>query len=158
MRHGRKSACQTVDGFKLSAATEQSSELIIDGADLAANDRDGKVPMPTIRRVEQHTGVTVERAIGDGAYNSGNSLATCANHPAHAIDLVGPFHRPADAGVAKSTFQIDLQAQRATCPQGHSAAGRPVRDRKKRSVLRFTLPRAVCEACPRFERCAQQAA
>ena len=153
MRHGHKSASQRFDGFKVSVTTEQSSELIVDITDLAANDRDGKALMPTIEQVEQHADVTVERVIGDGAYNSGDDLAACSEHPAHAIDLVGPFYRPADPEVAKSAFQIDLQSQMATCPEGHFVEGKPVRDPKKRPVLRFTFPRAACEACPRFERC-----
>jgi hypothetical protein len=153
MRHGHKSKSQRFDGFKVSVSTEQSSEMIMDVADLAANDRDGTQLVPTIERVEQHTGVTVERVIADGAYNSGDNLAACAHYPGHAIDLVGPFHRPSDPEVDKSAFQIDLDAQTATCPEGHTAEGKPARDNKKRPVLRFTFPRAVCEACPRFGRC-----
>jgi transposase len=153
MRHGHKSASQRFDGFKVSVTTEQSSELIVDIADLAANDRDGKVLMPVIERAEQHTDMTVERVIGDGAYNSADNLAACSEHPAHPVDLVGPFYRPADPEVAKSAFHIDLPSQMATCPEGHAVEGRPVRDDKKRPVLRFTFPRAACEACPRFARC-----
>ena len=41
----------------------------------------------------------------------------------------------------------------ATCPQGHKVTGRPARDRKGRTVLKFTFPRSGCEACPLFERC-----
>ena len=79
MRHGRKSSAQRFDGFKVSVATEQTSELILDIADMAAPDGDGQELIPTIERVEQHGGVEVERAIGDGAYNSGDNLAACAN-------------------------------------------------------------------------------
>jgi len=153
MRHGHKSASQRFDGCKASVSTEQSSELIVDVGDVAANDRDGTELMPTIDRVEEHADVTVERVIADGAYNSGDNLAACADHPGHAIDLVGPFHRPPDPEVDKSAFQLDLDAQTATCPEGHTVEGKPVRDSKKRPVLRFTFPRAACEACPRFERC-----
>jgi len=42
MRHGHKSAAQRFDGFKVSAATEQSSELTMDIADIPANERDGE--------------------------------------------------------------------------------------------------------------------
>ncbi len=153
MRHGHKSTSQRFDGFKVSVSTEQSSELIIDVADLAANDRDGTELMPTIERVEQHAEVMVEQVIADGAYNSGDNLAACAHHAGHAIDLVGPFHRPSDPEVDKSAFQIDLDAQTATCPEGHTVGGKPVRDNMKRPVLRFTFPRATCEACPWFKRC-----
>jgi hypothetical protein len=153
MRHGRKSASKRFAGFKASVTTEQSSELIMDIDDMPANDRDGEELVPTIERVEQHTGVTVEQIIGDGAYLSGDNLAECATYPEHPVDLVGPLHRPADPEVAKSAFQIDQEAKKATCPQGHTVEGKPAQDRKKRQVLKFTFRRAKCEACPLFERC-----
>jgi hypothetical protein len=153
MRHGRKSRARRFDGFKVSVATEQSSELILDIADMAAPHSDGKALMPTIVRVEQHAQVEVERVIGDGAYNSGDNLAACAHYPGHPVDLVVPFSRPADPEVHKSAFDMDLEAQTVTCPQGHTVQGRPSRDRKGRHMLRFAFPRAVCEACPLFERC-----
>ena len=153
MRHGRKSRARRFDGFKVSVATEQSSELILDIADMAAPDGDGKELMPTIERVEQHAQVEVERVIGDGAYNSAENLAACANYPGHVVDLVVPFSRPADPEVHKSAFHMDLEAQTVTCPQGHTVQGRPSRDRKGRNILRFAFPRAVCEACALFKRC-----
>ena len=153
MRHGRKSAAHRFDGFKASVSTDQESELIMDIADLAANAGDGQALMPTIEQVETHAGVQVERVIGDGAYLSGDNLAACADHPEHAIDLVSPIRQPADPEVDKSAFQIDLQAQRATCPQGHTVAGQPAHDAQGREVLRFTFPRATCASCPLFARC-----
>jgi hypothetical protein len=153
MRNGRKSASKRFAGFKATVSTEQSSELIMDIDDMPANERDGEELIPTIERVEQHSDVIVERVIGDGAYLSGDNLATCADHPEHSIDLVGPLNRPADPEVAKSAFQLDLEAKKATCPQGHTTEGKSVKDRKKRPVLKFTFPRATCEACPLFERC-----
>jgi hypothetical protein len=153
MRHGRKSASKRFAGFKVSVSIEQRSELIMDIDDMPANERDGEELVPTIERVEQHSGVIVERVIADGAYLSGDNLAACADHPEHPVDLVGPLNRPADPEVAKSAFQIDQETKKATCPRGHTVEGKSVRDRKKRPVLKFTFPRATCEACPLFERC-----
>jgi len=153
MRHGRKSASKRFAGFKVSVTIEQRSELIMDIDDMPANERDGEELVPTIERVEQHSGVIVERVIGDGAYLSGDNLAACADHPEHPVDLVGPLNRPADPDVAKSAFQIDQETKKATCPRGHTVEGKSVRDRKKRPVLKFTFPRATCEACPLFGRC-----
>ena len=67
MRHGRKSSAQRFDGFKAAVTTEQSSEMIVDIQDIPAAGSDGQALMPTIERVEQHAGVTVEQVIGDGA-------------------------------------------------------------------------------------------
>lgn len=153
MRHGRKSARRRFDGFKVSVATEQSSELILDIADMAASERDGRELIPTIERVEQHTGVEVERAIADGAYNSGANLMACANHADHSVDLVSPFKRPADPEVDKTAFQIDLEAKTATCPQGQTVTGKPGRDRHGRDNLKFHFERDRCKSCPLFDRC-----
>lgn len=153
MRHGRKSAARRFDGFKVSAAMEPESELLLDVADIPAPGSDGKHLMPTIQRVEAQSGLEVARAIGDGAYNSGDNLVACANYPPHPVDLVVPFKRPADPEVDKSAFAIDLAGQSITCPQGHSVTGQPARDGQGRDILKFTFPRCVCATCPLFEAC-----
>jgi predicted NUDIX family NTP pyrophosphohydrolase len=153
MRHGRKSAARRFDGFKVSIATEAESELLLDIADMPANEGDGQQLIPTIQRVEAHADVQVARAIGDGAYHSGDNLAACANYPDHPIDLVTPCSQPANPEVDKSAFAIDLAAQTITCPQGHCIAGQPARDDQGRAILKFTFPRPVCAICPLFEAC-----
>ena len=124
MRHGRKSKAQRFDGFKVVVSTEQSSELILDMADVRASDSDGAHLMPTIERTEAEAKVTVERAIGDGAYGSGKNRAACAERD-KSIDLVSPLAKPSDPEVHKSAFHIDLEVQTATCPQGHTVTGKP---------------------------------
>lgn len=153
MRHGRKSAAQRFDGFKVGVALEAENELILDIADMPASEGDGRQLIPTIQRVEEHVGVEVERTIGDGAYNSGDNLAACANYPGHPVDLVTPFKRPANPEVDKTAFEIDLLAQTITCPQGHCVAGQPARDGQGRDILKFTFQRPVCAVCPLFEVC-----
>ena len=61
--------------------------------------------------------------------------------------------QPADPVVAKAAFPIDLPAQTATCPQGHTVAGQPCQDEEGRAILSFTFARATCEACPLLARC-----
>ena len=60
MRHGRKSETQRFNGFKVSVTTEQTSELILDIQDIPATGSDGQALMPTIERIEQQVGVSVE--------------------------------------------------------------------------------------------------
>jgi len=93
----------------------------------------------------------VERVIGDGAFGSGDNRAACAEQ---GIDLVSPLGQPSDPDVAKPAFDIDVEAQSATCPQGHKAVRcQETRDAQGRPVLLFTFERSVCEACPLFGRC-----
>lgn len=153
MRHGRKSSAQRFDGFKAAVTTEQTSELIVDIQDMPAAGSDGQALLPTIARVEQHAGVTVERLIGDGAYGSGENRAACATHQDHAVDLVAPLARPDDPEVDKSAFAIDLAAQTATCPQGQTVTAQAGSPKLGLPTLRFTFPRATCEVCPLFKRC-----
>jgi hypothetical protein len=153
MRHGRKSASRRFDGFKNSVSTELTSELILDITDVPAPGSDGAHLMPIIEQVEAQTGVIVERVIGDGAYGSGDNRAACANYPDHSIDLVSPMSQPHDPEVAKSAFQIDLEARRATCPQGYTVTGKDRKDRQGRPILAFTFARSDCETCPLFARC-----
>ena len=153
MRHGRKSSAQRFDGFKASVSTEQSSELILDITDIPATGSDGQALMPMIERVEQQVGVTVERVLGDGAYGSGANRAACATYAGHPVDLVAPMAKASDPEVDKSAFVIDLQAQTATCPQGHTVSAQAGPLQLGLPTLRFTFPRHTCEACPLFERC-----
>jgi hypothetical protein len=123
MRHGRKSSAQRFDGFKAAVTSEQSSELILDIQDMRAAGSAGQELMPTITRVEQQAGVTVERLIGARAYGAGENRAACATHQDQPVDLVTPLARPDDPEVDKSAFAIDLAIQTATCPQGHTGTG-----------------------------------
>jgi hypothetical protein len=150
MRHGHKSKAQRFDGFKVAVTTEQTSELIIDIQDIPAAGSDGRELLPTIARVEQHAGVSVEQVIGDGAYGSGAHRAACAEQQ---VDLLAPVMQPPDPTVDKSAFQIDLEQRTATCPQGHTVAGKPGPGAQGQPTLHFTFPRPTCEACPLFMRC-----
>jgi hypothetical protein len=153
MRHGHKSSAMRFNGFKAAVTTEQSSELIVDIQDIPAAGSDGQELMPTIARVEQHVGVTVERLIGDGAYGSGENRAACATHQPAPVDLVAPLAQPVDPAVDKTAFALDLAAQIATCPQGHTVSAQVRSPKRGLPTLRFAFPRATCEACPLFKRC-----
>ena len=152
MRHGRKSKAHRFNGFKAVVSTEQGSEMILDIADVTASGSDGAHLMPTIERTEAEAKVTVERVIGDGAYGSGKNRAACAERD-EFVDLISPLAKPSDPEVHKSAFQIDLEPQTATCPQGHTVTGKPGPKQDGRPTWLFTFPRATCEACPLFERC-----
>ena len=156
MRHGRKSAARLFNGFKASVSTDQHSELILDIADVTASGSDGAHLLPIIKRVEAQTGITVERAIGDGAYGSGKNRAACANYDndsGRAVDLVSPLAQPSDPEVDKSAFNIDLDTLTATCPQGHTVTGQRAGKQDGQQLWLFTFPRTTCEACPLFKRC-----
>jgi transposase len=151
MRHGRKSASQRFDGRKLQVAEEQTSELIVAIEPVPANAGDGRDLMTVLDVVEEQSGVTVERALVDGAYGTGDNRADCQTHD---IDLVSPLAIPHDAEVSKANFAIDLQAHTVTCPQGRTTASyKVIKDSQGRPVKSFTFDRVGCETCPLFARC-----
>ncbi|MBU1879450.1 MAG: IS1182 family transposase [Chloroflexi bacterium] len=153
MRHGRKSKAHRFDGFKVVVTTEQSSELLLDIADVTAAGSDGAHLLPTIQRTAAAADVVVERVIGDGAFGSGENRAACADYPDQAVDLVAPVAQPTDPAVHKAAFAIDLAVATATCPQGHTVSGQPGPQQESQPTWLFTFPRATCAACPLFERC-----
>jgi hypothetical protein len=153
MRHGRKSRAQRFDGFKVSVSSDLTSDMILDIADVTAAGGDGQHLLPTVRRTEAQTDVTVERVVADGAYGSGQNLEACAQRTDQPIDLLTPRRRPADPEVHKCAFRIDPEAKTATCPQGITVSGRDRHDRNGRPFLLFHFPRERCEACSLFARC-----
>jgi transposase len=151
MRHGRKSASQRFDGRKLQVAEEQTSELIVAIEPVPANAGDGRDLMAVIDQVEEQSGLTVERAIADGAYGTGDNRANCQ---AQDVDLVSPLAVAHDAEVSKANFAIDVRANTVTCPQGHTMTTyKLAKDNQGRAVKSFTFDRATCETCPLFARC-----
>ncbi len=151
MRHGRKSAAKRFDGEKIQVASDQKSELLMAVEPIPANAGDGRDLLPVIETVEEQHGVTVEQALADGAYGTGDNRAACIER---GTDLVSPLAVPSDPEVHKTAFGIDLDAKQVTCPQGHVATDpKTVKDAQGRPVLLFTFERKACEACPLFERC-----
>lgn len=154
MRHGRKSASQKFNGYKVSTSIDQASELILDIEDLSASLGDGQDLLPAIGRVEEHVGVTVERVIADGAYGSGENRATCAERPDNPVDLLSPMRRVNDLDIDKSSFSFDKQAETATCPKGQTVSvSSHQTNYEGRISLTFVYERTDCEGCSWFTRC-----
>lgn len=73
----------------------------------------------------------------------------------HAIDLIGPVHvdpswqSRTPGAFDASQFQVDWQAQSATCPQGQQNNGwYPQKDSQGEPVVRITFDPKTCLACP----------
>ena len=151
MRCGHKSRARLFEGRKLQVAAEQASELLLAVEPIPANAGDGRDLLKRVEAIEREHAVTVEQAIGDGAYGTGNNRAACAKEQ---VDLVSPLPAPSAPVVDKTAFNIDLANQRVTCPQGQVAMNpKPAKDPQGRTVLLFVFERSTCEACPLFARC-----
>ncbi len=98
-------------------AEEPETELITEIEVVDASAGDGASLLPMVQSVEEHLEVKVEHATGDMAYGSVDNRVKCAEQ---GIDLVSPVAAPVDPEVAKSAFEIDEIAGKATCPQGQT--------------------------------------
>jgi len=79
-----------VDGFKVSTSMDQASELILDIEDMSAPLGDGQDCYLQLSGVEEHVGVTVERAIVDGAYGSGKNGPPAQNARTNRLTCCPP--------------------------------------------------------------------
>ena len=150
IRHGHKSSSHRFDGDKLHVVEEPSSELLLNIAVGAGNEHDGKKLSPMIDGVEEHYGMKVAVAIGDGAYGTGDNRAEFAEK---GIDLISPLAE-SHGRLGKRHFHIDLEKHEVTCPEGHTTSKWGwAKDQKKRKVRRFGFPDAVCLNCPRHQEC-----
>jgi hypothetical protein len=141
-RHGHKTSAKGFDGYKGHAAIEPDSEIITDTAVSAANAGDASVAADLIddlttpaEPTDTATDDTVAdadadvdvdgdgerpRVYGDAAYGSGEFLDHLA---ANDIDARCKTQPPTAPGgrFAKDRFDIDLDNDTVTCPNGVSA-------------------------------------
>lgn len=96
----------------------------------------------------------------DRGYMDADLLVT--SHKQHGVDLCGPmmpdtsWQTRQGMGLELSSFFIDWEAKRVTCPEGHSSTHWSERknDTGKDMVV-VRMDAAVCQACPRREQCTQ---
>lgn len=147
MRHGRKSAHQRFDGYKLSATATNTDAPLITCVDVApASEQDG--PQAKHLVDAQPGGRRPGRLLGDTAYGTGPVRAELADR---GVDVLAPV--PAGHAkpgrLAKHDFQIDLAAGTVTCPAGKVA---PIRTEPS-GARRATFHKTVCAGCPLAHRC-----
>lgn len=150
IRHGHKSSSHRFDGDKTHIANEPSTEMLLNIAVGPGNEHDGKKLGPVTDGVEEHSGLQVGGATGDGAYGTGDNRAEFARK---GIDLISPLAE-SHSRLGKSHFHIDLEKHEVTCPQGCMTSHWTwAKDVKKRKVRRFRFSETVCLGCPRHKEC-----
>jgi hypothetical protein len=148
-RHGHKSAARGFDGYKGHAAIDPDSEIITDTQVTAGNIGDGAVAADLIDDLIVSAGQAPdERAVyGDSAYGTGeihdlladnNITDRCKTQPPVAADGMFP----------KDRFDIDLEANTVTCPNGAVASFRP--NKAGDAIAYFG---DVCHDCPLRGQC-----
>ena len=147
MRHGRKSAHQRFDGFKLAATATNADLPLITAVDVApACEQDG--PQAKHLIVAQPGGRRPQRLLGDTAYGSGPVRAELA---CRGVDVLAPLPagRAAPGRLIKQDFTIDPAGGIVTCPAGQVA--RITQEPSGQRRARFAKP--GCDACTLRDRC-----
>jgi hypothetical protein len=156
MRHGRKTAARPFTGYKIHAAAGTEAPILTSICVSAANEHDG-----------HHVGALVDqqakerrprRVIGDTAYGNVEVREELA---ARSVEVLAPVHStsPKDGTIPKQEFEIDLETDTVTCPQGKTARIYKPRPNRKRPNRRSAIgervakfSRSDCEPCPLRQR------
>jgi hypothetical protein len=177
-RHGHKTAARGFDGYKGHVAVDPDSELITAttvtagnvgdaraAGDLLADDLPGPEPAAADEPVAAEEPADADHAAaerddddkderlavyGDSAYGAGALLDTLEHADADIMFKVQPPVAPGGR-YAKDAFTIDVGAGTVTCPAGHNA---PLRAIKDGQIARFA---GACVDCPLAARCTTSA-
>lgn len=151
-RSGRKSENQPFKGFKLNVLGDLLSGLIVGVQVFPGHMGEGR---PGVELLERATklGLRLRRVLADSAFG-GTPVRLAA--AALGVTMVAPPPHIQDKGdaVQKHEFEIDFDAARATCPQGHAASERRSVVRSGQSCDEYRWPYEVCRDCPIRARCA----
>jgi len=169
-RHGHKSHNRSFTGHKLQVATDVDSQVITDVEVTPGNEPDGQSAAGLVARSEEALsaalegaeddndetgGVTVEQVIGDTAYGSAQVRKELGDREVIAPTVKGGR----GAAIPKHEFEIDLDNDRVTCPEGQTTEHytwvnyRRCKDEPPVKVKRFVFDTEVCRACPRHAEC-----
>jgi transposase len=153
MRHGRKTPAKQFTGYKVHAAADAVAPILIAVSLSPGNEHDGHHAGPLID--QQPEEMRPERVIGDTAYGN---VEVREELEQRQVEVLAPVHSssPKDGAIPKERFQIDLDSDTVTCPEGKTT---PIYKRSRHKpnvtgerVARFA--REDCEPCPLRGQCA----
>ncbi|MGZ6639984.1 MAG: IS1182 family transposase [Solirubrobacteraceae bacterium] len=153
MRHARKTPGRPFTGYKLHAAVAVDVPIVTAISVSPGNEHDGQHAGTLVDQQPKHR--RPRRVIGDTAYGNVEAREQLAQR---SVAVLAPVHStsPKDGTLPKDAFQIDLDNDRVTCPQGKTTpiykTSRHHPNLTGERVARFA--RTDCEPCPLRPRCA----
>jgi hypothetical protein len=150
--HGRKSASQTITGFKTHVMGTIESQFVTGITVTDAATPDAR-PTPTLIDRSSAVGLKPEVVLGDCAYGTGANRKACREA---GVALRTKLPSASHKGFTKREFKIDLDKNAVTCPAGHTTTTfGMVKDPGGSGELvpKFRIPAVVCRDCPVRERC-----
>jgi len=165
-RHGHKSSARGFDGYKGHAAVDPDSEVITQTAVTPGNAADASAAEELLREVLESPGTEGQSpsqtepgdsdpehdaavVYGDTAYGTGELLSRLEQAGVESRCKAGMPSAPAGL-FSKSDFEVDLETQSVTCPQGHTV---PLVRGKKDPTGALARFGAFCAGCPLASRC-----
>jgi transposase len=151
MRHGRKTA-RSFTGYSLHAAATVDAPIITAISLSPANEHDGQHAPALID--QQPPALRPARVLGDTAYGNVEVREQFEQRSVAVLAPV-PSTSPKNGPIPKDRFQIDLDADTVTCPDGNTTQIYKQRARRTADGERIAhFKRSLCEPCPLRERCA----
>src|SRR5512135_374402 len=153
MRHARKTPGRPFTGYKLHAAVAVDVPIVTAISVSPGNEHDGQHAGALVDQQPEHR--RPRRVIGDTAYGNVEAREQLEQR---SVAVLAPVHStsPKDGTLPKDAFQIDLDNDRVTCPQGKTTpiykTSRHHPNLTGERVARFA--RTDCEPCPLRPRCA----
>jgi hypothetical protein len=153
MRHGRKTPAKQFTGYKVHAAADAATPILIAISVSPGNEHDGHHAGPLIDQQPEET--RPERLIGDTAYGN---VEVREELEQRQVEVLAPVHStsPKNGAIPKERFQIDLDSDTVTCPEGKTTPIYKTSRHKPNAigerVARFA--REDCEPCPLRQHCA----
>lgn len=147
-------------GYRLqvteTADEENAVQLITDVDTVPANDDDSEHLDPIQTRLAERELLPDEHYVDQG-YTSGANLAGSNGRGVELIGLVAGDQSKKPDGYRQADFELDFDAQEATCPEGRTSVAwheyhvpeAPHDPDHKEIKIKFD-----CEGCPTFSRCA----
>lgn len=144
MRHGRKSASRTINGYKQHIVVDLDSELILATCVRPANEPEHEAADMLKPEIEQYWGKVEELQIDRGYLAADWSVQLYEDNKSLVCK---PWTVAKGDKYSKKDFKIDLKNQTITCPQGHDM------EIKGSGKCQVRFNRWLCNHCPVKSKC-----
>lgn len=153
MRHGRKSSAHRFNGYTGHLLEDLDAEWISHVIIDEANQGDGEVGTEPVQEAEEEIGYRPGELLGDMAYGTADNRV---EYEKIDVDLISPVPetRNAHGKYSKDKFDIDLEAEKVTCPAGETTSRWGwAYDSEGRKVKRYQFDADGCRECPIRSEC-----
>ena len=124
MRHGRKSASKTFNGYKASVAADVDDDVVLATDVIAANAHDSEGSAQLAKQAGSNAGKKVDEVLADMAYSSiaTRTAISEATDGAEVVAKVMPTPRRKGVEHTAEAFDVDIERGIAKCPAGHTSS------------------------------------